>query len=406
MRRIIVNLILAAAVTAFCLTGCGNGSSSASGSSKVDIDGSNVSEMEFVDENGDAGEDSGTGTTAEEATGKAGSDDADFSEGGSARDVDAGSGNAQSQDGQKIVNTVDPGADQVSAAQVPFGTKLTEQIATDDAGNWFSFVTGESGTYTITAVNLKSESEGDDINVRLYDTAGNDLGGVAAQHFGAPETIIAPDLEKDSLYFFEVTGKQGNGYVLYLTSPETDYDPAADLRAADPDTESVETAANTVEASLVPLNKTYVQSIGPSQNDWYAFQTKSEGSVYTVTVTPSSNERDSEDDDDSDSSRADEKNNRTTTENKNEKSGEFSVHLVDRLGNIMESQEVQTSQEAQSKQQVQDSQPVRGSQQADAGSVEDVVTALWNNLEPDTVYYIAVSGETGSGYTIEVKEGK
>lgn len=385
MKKEIVGLFLAAAASAVCLAGCGNGSSSGNGSSKIN-------EMEFVDEN------EGTDSAAAEVTDGAGmASSADSSGNGLA----AAAMTAAKE--ETVTNTVDPGSDQVSAAEVPFGVRLTEQIATDDADNWFSFVTGTSGTYTITAVNLKSEGEGDDINVRLCDTAGNDLGGVAAQHFGAPETIISTDLEQDSLYYIKVTGKQGNGYVLYLTSPEQDYDPAADLKEADGEAESVETAANTVEASLIPLNQTFTQSVGSSQNDWYAFRTEQESAVYTVTVKKSASAENTDENGDKEGSVTaaanDEKEDSAAANNnekeaeggsdeRNEETADLSIHLVDKFGNVMESQKVQ------------------GGQEAGTNSSGGSGTMLWNNLEPDTVYFIAVSGDPETGYTIEVSEGR
>lgn len=419
MKKTIVSLLLAAAVSAVGLAGCGNSGSSETGSSKVN-------EMEFVDE--EEGTDS---TSAEETDGAGMADTGEMTGmtgmyGSSGKDLSASKGSKDS-----ITNTIDPGADQVSAPEVPFGTKLTEQIATDDADNWFSFVTGDSGTYTITAVNLKSEGEGDDINVRLCDTAGNDLGGVAAQHFGAPETIISTDLEQDSLYYIKVTGKQGNGYVLYLTSPEQDYDPGADLKEADAKTESVETAANTVDASLIPLNQTFTQSVGSSQNDWYAFRTKQESAVYTVTVKKTASaenadensdkenkegnvtvaENDEKEDDTAAAKNNEKEDDAAAAENNekeagaefdesNEESTDLSIHLVDKFGNVMESQKVQDSQG------LQDRQKVQGSQETSTNSSGGSETMLWNDLDPDTVYYLAVSGDPGTGYTIEVSEGR
>lgn len=288
-----------------------------------------------------------------------GSDASKIAESASAEDS-SGYGNTAEE------STVTPGTDQVSAAQIPIGEKLTEEISGGNADSWFCFTTGSRGTYTVTAVSLGS-SEEEDVTIRLCDTAGNDLDRVYAQHFGAPETIMTEDLDNDSTYYIDVTGRQGAAYVLYLTSPDADYDPAEDLREASAEEESVDAAGNAAEAVLVPAGHEFTQIIGESLNDWYAFRTGSQSAVYTISVSSSPS-------DDSIPSSS----NTSSSGNISSADDEITLHILDKYGNVIES--VNTRGE------------------------DGSLTAGITDFEQNTVYFIAVSGDPNTEYSLLVSE--
>ena len=235
---------------------------------------------------------------------------------------------------------VTPGTSQDDAKTLVFGKKVNASVKEDDKEGWFSFKTDDSdGTYTVSAVNRKSDS--DDLRISVKDEDGNEINNINVPSDGKPSTISMDNLDEDTEYYLTVSGKRDNKYALYLTSPSEDYDPSYTIKAGDE-----KPASNSADVTLATMNEKLEEETEEG-NDWYAFRTADDLSDYKVSTVITDNSSDG-----------------------------LRIELFNVLGESLGN--------------------------ANAGDDGSASTIEKSDLDPDTVYLVSVSGKKGTEYTIQL----
>ena len=241
---------------------------------------------------------------------------------------------------EKPTDEVTPGTSQEDAKALAFGKKVNASVKEDDKEGWFSFKTDDAdGNYTVSAVNRKSDS--DDLRISVKDEDGNEINNTIASVDGKPCTISMDNLDDSEEYYLTVSGKQDDKYALYLTSPSEDYDPSYTIKAGDE-----KPASNSADVTLASMNEKLAEELKEG-NDWYAFRTADDLSDYKISTVITDNSSDG-----------------------------LRIELFNVLGESLGNANV-----------------------GDDGSASTIEK---DDLDPDTVYLVSVSGKKGTEYTIQL----
>ena len=181
------------------------------------------------------------------------------------------------EDGDKVT----AGSNQDDALPLPLGTKVYGTVETD-AYAWFAFTTGDEAgaTYNITAIN--GTTDGEDLQLKLYDKYGTNLEFDGALPDGVPATISRDDLKPNTVYYVSLTAALPGtvDYSLQVKNPDeenTAYKTIGTFREAvgtsveDDGTVTPGTSPN--NAALVPVGTKVEGTVKEGTYAWFEFIT-------------------------------------------------------------------------------------------------------------------------------------